>query len=64
MEEYDEQENMVEIEKSCLIRMAQATTAMQETSRTLEIVQVLEKYLLPKILYVIFYVLIRKGWLI
>lgn len=48
MEEYDEQENMVEIEKSCLIRMAQATTAMQETSRTLEIVQVLEKILTPK----------------
>lgn len=48
MEENDEQENMVEIEKSCLIRMAQATTAMQETSRTLEIVQVLEKILTPK----------------
>lgn len=48
MEEYDEQENMVEIEKSCLIRMAQATTAMQEASRTLEIVQVLEKILTPK----------------
>lgn len=48
MEENDEQENMVEIEKSCLIRMAQATTAMQETSRTLEIVQVLEKILTSK----------------
>lgn len=39
---------MIEIEKSCLIRMAQATTAMQETSRTLEIVQVLEEILTPK----------------
>ena len=48
MEENDKQENMVEIKKSCLIRMAQATTAMQETSRTLEIVQVLEKILTPK----------------
>lgn len=48
MEENDKQKNMVEIEKSCLIRMAQATTAMQETSRTLEIVQVLEKILAPK----------------
>ena len=48
MEENDKQENMLEIKKSCLIRMAQATTAMQETSRTLEIVQVLEEILTPK----------------
>ncbi len=48
MLENDKLGNMIEIEKSCLIRMAQATTAMQETSRTLEIVQVLEKILTPK----------------
>lgn len=47
MLENAKQENWIEIEKSCLIRMAQATTAMQETSRTLEIVQALEKILTP-----------------
>lgn len=47
MEENAKQENWIEIEKSCLIRMAQATIAMQETSRTLEIVQALEKILTP-----------------
>ena len=48
MLENAKQDNWIEIEKSCLIRMAQATTAMQETSRTLEIVLDLEKILTPK----------------
>lgn len=48
MLENAKQENWIEIEKSSLIRMAQATTAMQETSRTLEIVLDLEKILTPK----------------
>lgn len=48
MLENDKLGNMIEIEKLCLIRMAQAATAMQKASRTLEIVQVLEQLLSPK----------------
>lgn len=48
MLENDKQEEIKEVEKLCLIRMAQATTAMQKASRTLEIVQALEKILTPK----------------
>ena len=47
MEENDKPKKMIEVEKSCLIRMAQAATAMQKSSRTLEIVQILEQILTP-----------------